>query len=277
MEWRSRSVNYRYRTKSRLQRMPLHSHPWFEIYYFHEGVGNYLIGDQIYVLQPGDLILMNGMTQHCPNIDTRYDYFRTTLHFHPAYTHELLAPFHSPDLLKPFRELGNLRLHLTGNDRREVEEALLRMDRLYDKTETGGSRFLLVFLDLLHTVYRLCEHILDQKAEFRSEKERHVQNMIDYVEKHYSEDLDLQTLESNLHLSKTYVSKIFKEVTGTTLFKYVYQRRINQAKVLFMLENPPVTEVCFQVGFKHLAHFSRLFKEQVGYTPEQFKKINARK
>jgi len=48
--------------------------------------------------------------------------------------------------------------------------------------------------------------------------------------------------------------------------------------VNFLLENRSVTETCFQVGFKHLAHFSRIFKEFVGCTPEQFRKsVNNRK
>lgn len=254
-------------------RMTFHSHVKYELYYFHGGKVNYLIGDKIFVLQPGDLILMNGMTLHCPNADPEHVYDRTTIHFEPAHIEGLLAPFHSVDVLRPFRELGNHRLQLQGEDKEEAEMLLGRMAQLYRKSDPiSYNRFLLALLDLLHLVYRLCERP-SAKPEFPSEKERHVQSMIAYVERHYHEDLHLEQLEESLHLSKYYLSKIFKEVTGVTLFKYVYQRRINQAKMLFLLDNrKSVTDVCFQVGFKHLAHFSRLFKEQVGCTPEQYRR-----
>ncbi|TVY09456.1 AraC family transcriptional regulator [Paenibacillus cremeus] len=267
------SVRFRYRRKSPSKPAPFHSHELYELYYFHEGKGNYLIGDKIYALQPGDLIVMNGMSLHCANIDPHYNHFRTTLHFDPYYTRELITSLQAVDVLKPFVELGNLRLHLGPGDRYEFEQMLLRLHTFYRQNDPiMDSRFLLAFLDLLHLVYRLCEQPLEQKSEFGSDKERHVQNIIAYVEQHYREEMTLEQMEKSLHLSKTYLSKIFKEVTGLTLFKYVYQRRINQAKVLFLLENRSVTDTCFQVGFKHLAHFSRIFKEHVGSTPEQFRK-----
>lgn len=58
-----------------------HSHDQYEIYYFHEGKCNYLIGDRIYVLEPGDLILMDGMTLHCPKIEKGAKYVRSFIHF----------------------------------------------------------------------------------------------------------------------------------------------------------------------------------------------------
>ncbi|MNG35021.1 Arabinose operon regulatory protein [compost metagenome] len=61
-------------------------------------------------------------------------------------------------------------------------------------------------------------------------------------------------------------------MTGTTIFKYVYNRRINQAKLLLQLDSSrPVSEVAHAVGFVHPAHFSRMFKETVGCTAESFR------
>jgi AraC-like DNA-binding protein len=104
-----------------------------------------------------------------------------------------------------------------------------------------------------------------------------VYHFIAYVEEHYHEDLHMEQLEKDLYTSKTYLSRVFKEVTGISPFKYIYQRRINQAKLIFLLEECSVTDVCFRVGFKHLAHFSRLFKDLAGCTPEQFKKAKTSK
>lgn len=268
-------IRYRYCTKSRFNPMPFHSHERYEIFYFHEGRGNYVIGDKIYALQPGNLIIMNGMTLHCSNIDTRYDYYRTTLHFDPNYTREIAAPLRTLNLLRPFDEIGNLRIQLDREHKSEFEQLLQRMQTYYNqKDPLSNSRFLLAFLDLLHQVYQFCERSLEEKTEYSTAKEHHVLNMISYVDKHYHEDITLEQMEKDLHLSKTYMSKIFKEVTGLTLFKFVYQRRINQAKVLFLLENRSVTDTCFQVGFKHLAHFSRLFKEFERCTPDQFRKAS---
>lgn len=271
------SISYRYFAKARpeMMEMPFHSHVYYEFYYFHHGKGHYLIGDKIYALHPGDLILMNGMTLHRANIDWHHDHARTTLHFYGSHIQELLAPLQATRVLNPFRQLGNLRLQLSGEDKQEVEQLLHKMDMFYtnQSDEMSRTRFLLTFLEFLHVVYELCKRPMEETVEFQSSKERHVQAIMAYIENHYQDEMDLAILEKELHLTKSYISKIFKEVTGLTFFKYVFQRRINQAKVLFLLEKErSVTDVCFMVGFKHPAHFSRLFKEMVGCTPQQYRK-----
>ncbi|WP_248926469.1 AraC family transcriptional regulator [Paenibacillus hamazuiensis] len=251
-----------------------HSHNVYEIYYFHGGRCNYLIGDKIYVLSPGDLIIMNGMTLHCANVDTETEYHRSIIHFDPAYVQPFLEMSHTVNILKPFQDLRNYRIQLRGEDKTELEEILARMDRWNPPKETiEFNRFRLAFIDLLYFIYQYCQKPLEERPEFPSDKEKHVQNIISFVESHYNEDLHMEQLERHMHLSKYYLSKIFKDVTGVTIFDYLYQLRINQAKILFLMNKEmSVTEACYQVGFKHLAHFSRMFKAQVGCTPEQFRK-----
>jgi YesN/AraC family two-component response regulator len=100
-----------------------------------------------------------------------------------------------------------------------------------------------------------------------------VQSIITFIEANYQRDIHLDEMERGLYLSKYYLVKIFKEVTGLTIFTYLYQRRINQAKVLILLEQElSLTDICYLVGFKHPAHFSRIFKQLIGHTPEKYRR-----
>jgi AraC-like DNA-binding protein len=106
-----------------------------------------------------------------------------------------------------------------------------------------------------------------------SEKEKIVQKLITYVENHYMEELSMDRLAGALHLNKHYLARTFREITGVTVFNYLFQRRINEAKILFLLErDASVTEICYRVGFKSLPHFCRLFKQMVNETPEHFRR-----
>jgi AraC-like DNA-binding protein len=255
-----------------------HSHPKYEIYYFHEGKCNYVIGSKMYVLQPGDLILMHGMTLHCPNPDPRWPYIRSLIHFDAGFVKEYMNRAYSAQLLKPFEELRNHRLRLEGSVREEVESLLADMNRCF---RMGGvfsyERFLLRFMDLLYIVSDRCRQPLLEASMPQNDKERHVRNAIRYMEEHYGEELTMDDLERELHVSKHYLAKVFKELTGHTVFNYLYNRRINEAKVLLMLEHGmSVSEVCYRVGFKHLPHFSRVFKRTVGCPPEEYRKQVAR-
>lgn len=268
-------LDYVYRSRNRIEPV-FHSHNWYEIYYFHEGVCNYLIGDRIYTLQPGDLILMNGMTLHCAKIDPSVPYVRSILHFDPGALRPLLDWSQSVNVLQPFQELGNLRLSLSGGDRQQVERLLTELSLRRERADAvGEGRFRLAFADLLHVVYDLWlgRRTVHDRAELPTEKEQTVQRLITFLESRYTDDLHLDALQEHMHVSKFYLSKLFKEVTGVTIFEFLYRRRINQAKIEFVLDpGKTVTDVCFQVGFKHLAHFSRMFKQQEGVTPEQFKR-----
>lgn len=252
-----------------------HSHTFYEVYYFHEGKCNYLIGDQIYNLAPGDLILMYGMTLHCPKIDPAVPYIRSIIHFDPAILRPYMELPHAVPIMQPFERFKNYRLSLRGDDKEELERILLTMHRYQQRgDDVGAGRMLLAFVDLLHFVYDLCLQPLSEQRDFSSDKEKSVQDVMALLEDRYAdEELNMERLQRELHLSKSYLAKIFKEVTGVTIFEYVYRKRINEAKIQFLLHpSLAVTEVSFRLGFKHLAHFSRLFKQHVGLTPEQYKK-----
>lgn len=250
-----------------------HSHHLDEIYYFHSGSGEYIIGDRTYPLVPGDLIIMDGLTPHGAIFSEKDEFVRTMFQFDSSTIGLLEQQLFGVHLLRPFEELHSCKLHLSGEDRREFEQILRRFHRFYMKNDVvSRGRFLLAFYDMLLFIYEQC---LDQlsKVEPVSDKERTVRNVIVFIEQHFFEEITLDDIVHHFHMSKQYVSKIFREVTGLTIMEYIYQRRINQAKMLFYLDRDQmVTDVCFQVGFKNLSHFSRLFKKQEGLPPEQYKR-----
>ncbi len=260
--------------KNKQMKSIFHSHPNYELFYFHEGHGNYLIGDQIYSLSPGDLIFIKGMTLHCPNMNESNKYIRSIVSFDPDYIRAIAGRLFTIDLLEPF-ELGqNFRIRLQDGDKDKFEAYLAMLDGYSDKEDTVSiNRYRLLFLEMLLELYGLCAKEVERKAEWSSKKEEAAQLAISYIGKHFADNVGLDQIAQHLHLNKEYLSRVFKQVTGVTVFNYLYQRRINEAKIWFLLNNRlSVTEVCYQVGFKNLSHFSRMFKEKVGCSPDQYKR-----
>lgn len=250
-----------------------HSHAFYEIYYFHEGRCTYLIGDAVFALKPGDLLLMNGLTLHCPNVEPGSRYVRSIIHFDPAWVCRELPESARSVLLDPFETLRNHRMTLTGQRREEFERLLEDMNRLRGaEAAFKQERLKLRLQEMLYVIAGWCQSEVQQQDTI-SDKERHVQHVVSFVEEHYMEDLTLDRIARDMHLTKHYLSSLFKEVTGTTVFKYVYHRRINQAKILLRLHpHMSITDISRAAGFKHLAHFSRMFKTMVGTAPEHYRK-----
>ncbi len=68
-----------------------------------------------------------------------------------------------------------------------------------------------------------------------------------------------------------YLKKHFKEVFGTTVFGYLHDAKMREARKM-LLEDKTVTEVAYHTGYRYVAHFTRAFKKYFGVTPNQVRK-----
>jgi AraC-like DNA-binding protein len=262
-----------------------HSHQEYEIYFFHSGDCKYLINNRIYELQPGDIILLDGMTLHKANPGTDSTYTRSMLHFSPTYLQESLNALGIPNLLDPFKKLNNYLLR-TGYDEsgqfvdgrmKEISNSLTHIEdelqRTGKKDEFLTAEVKLELIQLLLGIYKMSQRELSHVSSKKSEKEVHAETIASWINDHYSEKVSLDKIASALNLSKYYVSHVFKEVTGFTVMEYVMACRLNQVKYLLEMEpNQSLLEVSSATGFESVAHFSRYFKEKVGTTPSQYRK-----
>ncbi|MDF2724703.1 MAG: AraC family transcriptional regulator [Paenibacillus sp.] len=267
-------TRYYHQIKGMIVKNPYHSHPQFELLYFDYAYCDYILGGEVIQIEPGDLLVMNGLARHWPINATIDMYIRTCIVFEPRLIQELYAPLVTVDPLLPFHQLRNVRIRLRGEHKLEYEHLLGKLNKLLQyRDPVNVNRQMLVFLDLLLFVCDRCRAsaIISQKPI--TEREQHVLNIINYIEAHFNEDITLELLETNCHMSKFHLARVFQEITGVTVFDYINNRRINQAKVLFHFNKQySVTDVCYHVGFNHLAHFSRVFKKIVGKSPVQYRK-----
>lgn len=74
-----------------------------------------------------------------------------------------------------------------------------------------------------------------------------------------------------LHLSSNYFGDLVKKETGKTAQEYVHAKLIDVAKEKIFNPTKSVSEVAYELGFKYPQHFTRFFKQRVGYTPNQYR------
>lgn len=82
---------------------------------------------------------------------------------------------------------------------------------------------------------------------------------IQYMEKHYAENITLQTLAKEIFLSPGHLSLIFRRETGMKVGDWLNRYRIEQAKLLLTHENVPINEIAERVGFSSYKYFSMYF------------------
>ncbi|WP_405108589.1 response regulator transcription factor [Paenibacillus sp. FSL K6-1217] len=101
-------------------------------------------------------------------------------------------------------------------------------------------------------------------------KEHEFKRMLDFIHKHYAEDLKLSTLAGLLNYSTPYLGQLFRMKTGEYFNTYLDKVRIRKSKEL-LAQGMKVYEVAEQVGYTNVNYFFSKFKKYVGRSPSDYK------
>ncbi|GGF92055.1 putative HTH-type transcriptional regulator YtdP [Paenibacillus albidus] len=96
--------------------------------------------------------------------------------------------------------------------------------------------------------------------------------VLDYLDKHCGEDINLNLVADKLNLTPGYLSSIFKEKTGINFSEYLNNLRIERAKELLMNLDLLIQDIALQVGYQNVNSFIRMFKRSSGLTPGEYRK-----
>ena len=124
--------------------------------------------------------------------------------------------------------------------------------------------------------YALNDFIESVYASQDSKKITQIKPAVDYIEKHFRNQFNLEDIAKTAHLSVSRLAHLFKEQMGITIIDYLTSVRINYAKKLLLATNKNCAEICFGVGYNNQSYFIRTFKDSVGLTPLQFRQNNRR-
>lgn len=102
-------------------------------------------------------------------------------------------------------------------------------------------------------------------------REERIVEIISFIQKHY-EEVTLESLSEEFHLSKPYLSKYIREKAGMTFQEAVKEERMKKARTLLKETSQSVETVAANVGYENVEHFNRLFKKAYGITPVQYRK-----
>jgi two-component system response regulator YesN len=173
-----------------------------------------------------------------------------------------------------FRYGRNVSLELILLSNRLMLELNIHCRELEDKETELWER--ISGQETMGDLYRLLEaHLVEvckQIQEKRSGKARNVIERIRSVmDTQYAENLTVSDIAESVYLSSTYVSLIFKQETGETVYEYLTKVRIERAKELLRDPKNKFYEVCEAVGYADPSHFSKIFKKHTGFTPSTFR------
>lgn len=246
------------------EKAPLHYHDTIEISIVLKGPSHYYINHQHYLVNTGDIIILNPYTLH---YEEETDDISHHMHlgidnFQFLGYDKNVIPVQSP-IIRP--QHSNYLKQLVERLLDEKKEA-----RLYQETtiQLLTTDFLILILREIDK-QQLPIHPMNQKEKDKTILANSIKH---YLETHHSEDISLESLSSSMYISPTYMSKLFKQETGESPINYLIKVRMEKAKELLKQNQYSIKEIANLVGYQDAYHFSKLFKKSTGISPSEYMK-----
>lgn len=128
--------------------------------------------------------------------------------------------------------------------------------------------------DIEQKIYDLMVHMTSKLKKMReSFKSNIVEEALDIIHKKYMQsDLDSKMISSELNVSASYFSRLFKQITKKTFVEYLTEYRMTTAKKLLRTSDMKVYEISVKIGYDDPQYFSYNFRKHIGMTPSAYRK-----
>lgn len=122
-------------------------------------------------------------------------------------------------------------------------------------------------------ISRIIAEFFHVHTEMNNSNTSIIEDIANYIDEHFMEELSLKHLAMKASLSEFYFSRLFKRETGFTIHEYIIKTRINNAKNMLQLSNFSLKEIAYRCGFSNESGFSTSFKKHTGVTPGVFRNM----
>ena len=112
---------------------------------------------------------------------------------------------------------------------------------------------------------------LERNRKLGAQAQQLVRQAMAYIHQHYADSISRADLARHVALSEDYLTACFRKELGVTPITYVNRYRVKQAKQLLTDTDQSVTEIALEVGFSDSGYFSRVFRREVGLSPEAYR------
>jgi AraC-like DNA-binding protein len=139
-----------------------------------------------------------------------------------------------------------------------------------DSLEGRRRHVLLSSLDIVSQIVN-SRSFADEKQGTAAKKEDRLKEILDWIDLNYEKKITLDMLSKEFYISRFYLDRKFKELTGYSVNRYVTGRKIGEAQRMLIFDDISIKEIALSVGYPNVQYFYQVFKKYTGMTPAEFK------
>ncbi|TWP26246.1 AraC family transcriptional regulator [Apibacter muscae] len=171
-------------------------------------------------------------------------------------------------------------LHISTRERKVVLECLEKIeDEIEQRIDKHSSKLVVSNIELF---LNYCTRFYDRQFITRDTINRGILEKFEFLLNNYLYS-DLLRKEGHpkvnyfaeeLHLSPNYFGDLVKKETGKSAQEYIHLKLMNLSKEKIFDNSKSINEIAYELGFKYPQHFSRMFKKETGFTPNEYRNLN---
>ena len=242
--------------------------------------GDLKYGCNHYDYQEGTLVFLSpGQVIEVEDFGNNFQPKGHALLFHPDLIHGTTLGRHINDY-SFFGYQSNEALHLSERERKIVLDCFSKIKYELEHAIDKHSKKLIV--DNIELFLNYCARFYDRQFITRDNVHKGVlekfENLLnDYYQSDKPQAIGLPSVAycaGELNLSANYFGDLIKKETGKTAQEYIQSKVIDVAKEKIFDQSKSISQIAHALGFKYPQHFTRLFKQRVGHSPNEYRSLN---
>lgn len=268
------------------QSTPLHRHEYMQVNYIFRGSGKHFINKFDFDIIKGDIFVIPPFVPHKIQAGPDSDIGIYEFEFEPGFINQSFNSIENAESFLDFAYIEPFlvsethikpRLNLTGKTQMDVEDILCEVMEEYTRKESGYLLLIKsMLLKLLVMVGRAFTKDLNESEQPIFGHQRNaIMNAVKYISENYMEELSADEVARQFMLSPSYFRYLFKSITSKTFTEHIHNIRISKAMEMLKTTDMRVLDISCEIGFNNVNHFNKVFRQQTGVTPLQYRKGNA--
>ncbi len=263
-------VVFQYRART-VEKTSVHSHDFLSIHYIVSGRCRFLVNDQIFTVHKDDIMIINPGVPHSPlaedpetDVNTSIFYLGIDDLYIKGYP-KCFVPISSAVIpLRKFQQEVYSCYH-------EIILTQEKKDACWPLMTKVLAQQMLVWV-LKELSPQNSSSIQDYFQLKTYDKQTIAQTITSYFQENYMKKISVEEIARSSYLSTTYITKIYKEITGDTPINYLIRLRMEKALEILREGHFSIQDVAKKVGYDDPYYFSKLFKKRFGISPSSYKR-----
>lgn len=256
-----------------------HWHPECEFIFVEKGSARFHIDNHIFYSNAGDIILIHPNALHSIHpIDDKTPHIYQSFNVHLDLIGLSIDDYSGIRYLKTLQNsLTEFIVHIRPTHPAYVKlyETLHKIFSCIEHKQPFHSLLLKSLVnELFYYIY--ASSLTRTRSEHPNayRREEKIRLVIDYINKHYSEEITVNTLANVCGYSQSHFMNFFKQNVGVSSIDYLMQTRLKHVATRLKEGNEPILTIATDCGFANLAHFNRQFKKLYNCSPRLYRQLH---